>query len=140
MERAYRWRSDRGLVIVKTAIVSIEYDAATRELLKSVQRADALSGARGNANLQASVAAGFQSAGENAGVGGIMGMGIAAGGVSGLAGLQQPVAPAPAVAPPAAAPAADDPMARLMQAKKMLDAGLITQADYDAVKARALGL
>jgi membrane protease subunit (stomatin/prohibitin family) len=140
VERAYRWRSDRGLVIVKTAIVSIEYDAATRELLKSVQRADALSGARGNANLQASVAAGFQSAGENAGVGGIMGMGIAAGGVSGLAGLQQPVAPAPAVAPPAAAPAADDPMARLMQAKKMLDAGLITQADYDAVKARALGL
>ena len=58
VENAYQWKSDRGLVIVKTAIVSIEYDANTRELLKTVQRADALSGARGNSNLQASVAAG----------------------------------------------------------------------------------
>jgi membrane protease subunit (stomatin/prohibitin family) len=65
-----------------------------------------------------------------------MGMGIATGGLGGLAGLQQPVAPAPAPA----APAADDPVARLTKAKQMLDAGLITQADYDAVKAKALGL
>ena len=143
VERAYRWKTDRGLVIVKTAIVSIEYDAHTREMLKTVQRADALAGARGNANLQASVAAGVQAAGENAGVSGIMGMGIATGGLGGLAGLQQPVAPAPAVVPApqaAPAPAADDPIARLTKAKQMLDAGLITQADYDAVKAKALGL
>ncbi len=136
VENAYQWRSDRGLVIAKTAIVSIEYDANTKELLKTVQRADALSGARGNSNLQASVAAGIQSAGQNAGVGGLMGMGIATGGLGGLAGLQQPVAPAPV----AAAPAADDPIAKLTKAKQMLDAGLITQADYDAVKAKALGL
>ena len=143
VERAYRWRADRGLAIVKTTIVSIEYDAHTRELLRTVQRADALAGARGNSNLQASVAAGMQAAGENAGVGGIMGMGIAAGGLGGLAGLQQPTAPAPAAAPaPQATPAAaaDDPIARLTRAKQMLDAGLITQADYDAVKAKALGL
>ena len=135
VENAYQWKSDRGLVIAKTAIVSIEYDASTRELLKTVQRADALSGARGNSNLQASVAAGIQSAGQNAGVGGLMGMGIATGGLGGLAGLQQPVA-----APAPAAPAADDPIAKLTKAKQMLDAGLITQADYDAVKAKALGL
>ena len=35
VENAYQWRSDRGLAIVKTAIVSIEYDATTRELLKA---------------------------------------------------------------------------------------------------------
>jgi membrane protease subunit (stomatin/prohibitin family) len=139
VEQAYRWKSDRGLVIVKTAIVSIEYDAHTRELLKTVQRADALAGARGNSNLQASVAAGMQAAGQNAGVGGIMGMGFASGSLGGLAGLQQPVAPAP-VPQAAPAPAADDPIARLTKAKQMLDAGLITQADYDAVKAKALGL
>ena len=138
VENAYQWRSDRGLVIAKTAIVSIEYDANTKELLKTVQRADALSGGRGNSNLQASVAAGIQSAGQNAGVGGLMGMGIATGGLGGLAGLQQPVAPAPA--PVAAAPAADDPIAKLTKAKQMLDAGLTTQTDYDAVKAKALGL
>jgi membrane protease subunit (stomatin/prohibitin family) len=143
VERAYRWQSDRGLAIVKTAIVSIEYDAHTRELLKTVQRADALSGARGNSNLQASVAAGIQSAGENAGVGGILGMGIATGGLGGLAGLQQPATPAaPAVAAPPSAPApgTEDPIVRLTRAKQMLDAGLITAADYEAVKVQALGL
>lgn len=140
VESAYRWRSERGLVIAQTAIVAIEYDASTRELLKTVQRADALSGARGNSNLQASVAAGFQAAGQNAGVGGLMGMGLATAGMGGLAGLQQPVASPVQAAPPAAAPAADDPIARLTRAKQMLDAGLITQADYDAVKAKALGL
>ena len=141
VEAAYQWRSDRGLAIVKTAIISIEYDAQTKELLKTVQRADALLGARGNSNLQASVAAGMQSAGENSGANGIFGMGMAAG-VAGISGLQQPVAPAVPVAAPAAPAAApsDDPIARLTKAKQMLDAGLITQADYDAVKVKALGL
>jgi len=132
VENAYQWKSDRGLAIVKTAIVSIEYDANTRELLKTVQRADALSGARGNSNLQASVAQGIQSAGEHGGPAGVMGIGMATGMAGGLAGLQQPVAPA--------APPADDPIAKLKKAKDMLDMGLITQADYDAAKAKALGL
>jgi len=145
VEQNYQWKTGRGIEIVKTAIISIEYDANTRELLKNVQRADALSGSRGNSNLQASVAAGFEAAGENAGPGGLIGMGMAAGG-AGIGGLQQPVAPAPAApaaapaAPAAAAPAAEDPMAVLKRAKEMLDAGLITQADYDAAKAKALGL
>jgi membrane protease subunit (stomatin/prohibitin family) len=131
VENAYQWRTDRGLAIVKTAIVSIEYDASTKELLKTVQRADALSGARGNSNLQASVAAGMQAAGENGGAGSIMGLGMASGMV-GLGGMQQPVAPV--------APAADDPIAKLKKAKEMLAMELITQADYDALKAKALGL
>lgn len=159
VEQNYQWRTDRGLEIVKTAIIAIEYDANTRELLKNVQRADALSGARGNSNLQASVAAGIESAGENAGPAGLIGMGVGVGGL-GVGGLQQPVPPATPPAPPAApaapaspsAPAAPggaagatadpaaDPVAVLTRAKEMLDAGLITQADYDAAKAKALGL
>ena len=131
VENAYQWKSDRGLAIVKTAIVSIEYDANTRELLKTVQRADALSGARGNSNLQASVAQGIQSAGENGGAAGLMGVGMASG-MMGIGNMQQPVAPP--------APAADDPIAKLKKAKEMLDLGLISQADYDALKAKALGL
>lgn len=129
VEQAYQWKSERGLAIVKTAIVSIEYDPNTRELLKTVQRADALSGARGNSNLQASVAAGIQSAGETGGAAGLMGVGMATGMLGGLGSLQQ-----------STAPAADDPIAKLKKAKEMLDMGLITQADYDAVKAKALGL
>ncbi|MCL2454143.1 MAG: SPFH domain-containing protein [Micrococcales bacterium] len=160
VEAGYQWYSARGLVIEKTAIVSIEYDERTRELLQTVQRADALSGARGNANMQASVAAGFQAAGESGGAAGLLGLGMAAG-TTGLAGLQQPVpgvgpgsvpaaaAPAPAApvqaappapAPAAPAPAAEDPMATLAKYKEMLDAGLITQSDYDAAKAKVLGL
>jgi membrane protease subunit (stomatin/prohibitin family) len=146
VETNYQWHTGRGLEIAQVALVSIEYDPNTRELLKTVQRADALTGARGNSNLQASVAQGFQSAGENAGPGGILGIGLAAG-TSGLGGLQQPVpgvgangAPAAAAATATAAPAADDPVAVLTRAKQMLDAGLITQEDYDAAKAKALGL
>ena len=131
VENAYQWKSDRGLVIAKTAIVSIEYDANTKELLKTVQRADALSGSRGNSNLQASVAQGIQSAGENGGAAGLMGIGMASG-MMGVGNMQQPVAPA--------APAADDPIAKLKKAKEMLDLGLITQDDYDALKSKALGL
>lgn len=134
VEAGYQWKSDRGLAIVKTAIVSIEYDANTRELLKNVQRADALAGARGNSNLQASVAQGMQSAGEHSGAAGLVGLGMASGLGGGLGSLQQPVTPA------APAAAADDQVARLKKAKEMLDLGLITQDDYDALKAKALGL
>ncbi|MEC5195372.1 membrane protease subunit (stomatin/prohibitin family) [Xanthomonas campestris] len=129
VEQAYQWQSDRGLAIVKTAIVSIEYDANTRELLKTVQRADALSGTRGNANLQASAAQGLQSAGEHGGAAGLVGVGMATGMLGGMGNLQQ-----------SAAPPAQDPVVMLKKAKEMLDLGLITQSDYDAAKAKALGL
>jgi membrane protease subunit (stomatin/prohibitin family) len=62
----------------------------------------------------------------------MMGLGMASGMMGGIGSLQQPVAPA--------APAADDPIAKLKRAKEMLDLGLITQTDYDAAKAKALGL
>lgn len=153
VEDNYQWSSARGLAIIATAIMSIEYDENTRELLKNVQRADALSGARGNSNLQASVASGFEGAGQHAGAGGLFGMGMAAG-ATGLGGLQQPVpgvggqaaapaAPAaaePAAPAPAAAASADDPFAKLTKLKELLDAQLITQDDYDAAKNKALGL
>ena len=132
VEQGYQWHSDRGLAIVKTAIVSIEYDANTRELLKTVQRADALAGARGNSNLQASVAQGIQSAGETGGAAGLVGVGMASGMLGGVGSLQQPAAPA--------APAEDDTVTRLKKAKEMLDLGLITQDDYDTLKAKVLGL
>ena len=45
-----------------------------------------------------------------------------------------------APAQPAAAPAADDPYQKLAEAKKALDSGLITQEDFDKLKAQLLGL
>jgi membrane protease subunit (stomatin/prohibitin family) len=137
VERAYHWRATRGLVISKVTIVGIEYDEHTRELLKTIQRADALVGTRGNANLQASVAAGMQAAGEDSGAGGILGMGIAAGSV-GLPSLMQQTQSAESSG--ADPQPGQDLVATLEGLKRALDAGLIEQADYDAAKAKALGL
>ncbi|MDR2971561.1 MAG: GYF domain-containing protein, partial [Bacteroidales bacterium] len=74
VEDSYQWKSDRGLEIVKVAIVAIEYDEDTKALLSDVKKADALSGARGSSFMQQSVARGMQAAGENPAGGGGMGM------------------------------------------------------------------
>ena len=48
-------------------------------IAQSAATIDALSGGRGNSNLQASVAQGIQSAGENGGAAGLVGVGMATG-------------------------------------------------------------
>lgn len=137
VEDNYSWQSDRGLLIEKVALVSIEYDAQTRELLKKVQRADALSGGRGNSNMQASVAEGLENAGSgDGGAGGMFGIGLA-GQTLGLGGLQQQEAPQ-AAAP--AAPAEEDPYEKLGKLKGLLDNGVITAEDFEAAKKKLLGL
>ena len=50
-----------------------------------------------------------------------------------------PPAPAPPAAPPVAAAPAIDPITALTQAKELLDAGVLTQEEFDAQKARILG-
>lgn len=152
VEDAYQWKSDRGLEIVKTAILSIEYDADTKALLSDVKKADALSGARGNSFMQQSVARGVQAAGENGGGTGMafMGMGMQAG-AGMMNGVQQPananqnpfinvggVATANTTETPAQTQA--DPYAELKKAKELLDAGIITQEDFDAKKKQLLGI
>ena len=67
VEDAYQWKSSRGLEIVKTAILAIEYDEDTKALMSDVKKADALSGARGNAFMQQAAARGIQASGENGG-------------------------------------------------------------------------
>ena len=130
VEDAYQWKSDRGLEIVKTAILAIEYDEDTKALMSDVKKADALSGARGNSFMQQSVARGMQAAGENGGGANMafMGMGMnAAGGMMGA--LQQPTNQG-----------AEDPYAKLTELKKLLDQGVITQEDFDAAKKQLLGI
>ena len=145
VEEGYRWKTDRGLEIVKTAILAIEYDEDTKELMKDVKKADALAGARGNSFMQQAVARGMQAAGENGGASGMafMGMGVnAAGGVMGS--MQQPNNPS-TYNPGFGAQAQqqqtqEDPTEKLLNAKKLLDAGAITQEDYDKLKAQILGI
>ena len=148
VEENYRWSTDRGLAIVKTAIVSIEYDQRTRELLTEVQKADALSGARSQSYLNQSVARGVQAAGENGGGAGLAMFGAGAGAAGGLVNPVQQTGvpqqqPQQQAAPQQQAPAqggGDDPVAKLAQYKQMLDQGLISEADYESAKKNALGL
>ena len=51
---------------------------------------------------------------------------------------QQPVQPEQA--PAQAAPSSEDPTEKLLNAKKLLDAGAISQEDYDKLKAQLLGI
>lgn len=168
VERTYQWRSGRGLEIASATVVSLDYDPTTRELLRTVQRADGLLGARGNAHFQQSVAAGLQAAGEHGGADGILGM-VFATGTTGLSGIQQPVPRDPGTpfgsgtweqpafgtterptadhggsgddhAPPAPVTDPADPVVKLTKFKQLLNEGLITEADYEAAKAQVLGL
>lgn len=140
VDEAYQWKQDRGLEIIKVAIQAIEYDEDTKELLSDVKKADALSGARGNSFMQQSVARGVQAAGETGGGTGMafMGMGMnAAGGMMGA--MQQGQDPTPQ-AQSVQNQAEENPYTRLEELKKLLDKGVISQEEFDAAKAKVLGL
>ena len=137
VEDAYRWKTDRGLEIVKVAIQAIEYDEDTKKLLSDVKKADALSGNRGNSFMQQAVARGMQAAGENPNGGGaamaFMGMGLNSVG-NAVGGLQQQPNQ------PANNQPQEDPYEKLAKLKKLLDEGVITQEDFDKAKQKLLGV
>lgn len=161
VEEGYQWKSTRGLEIVKTAIVSIEYDEDTKQLMKDVKAADALAGSRGDSFMKQSVARGIQAAGENGGGDGIafMGMGMnAAMNTMNAMGQsnnpnsyqpnfsqnqqamnqqpmnQQPVNNQQGEQPPV------DPTTKLIEMKKLLDAGVITEEEFKKIRFDLLGI
>jgi membrane protease subunit (stomatin/prohibitin family) len=127
-------------------VISIDYDKNTKELMSKVRQADALMGARGNANLQASFAKGIEAAGENPD-GGALGMGFMGMGIQGVAGtigtMQQPAQQQIFSQPesqPVSAPvhASEDPYEKLAKLKGLLDQGVISQEDFDTAKSKLL--
>ena len=147
VEEAYQWRETRGLEIVKTAILAIEYDEDTKKLMSDVKKADALSGARGNSFMQQAAARGLESAGENGGGAGMafMGMGanVAGNMMNGFAQENTPSSYNPSFAKNqnnTQNGASEDPTAKLLKMKELLDAGAITAEDYEKVKKQLLGL
>lgn len=147
VEEAYQWRETRGLEIVKTAILAIEYDEDTKKLMSDVKKADALSGARGNSFMQQAAARGLESAGENGGGAGMafMGMGanVAGNMMNGFAQENTPSSYNPSFAKNqnnTQNGASEDSTAKLLKMKELLDAGAITAEDYEKVKKQLLGL
>jgi membrane protease subunit (stomatin/prohibitin family) len=160
VEQAYQWKTNRGLEIVRTAILAIEYDDDTKKLLSDVKKADALSGARGNSFMQQSIARGVQATGENPNGGGtamaFMGMGMNAAGAMSSGVQQQPQSqpnpfinngvqpsvqsqPTTQAVPNTSSNTTINSTDKLLEMKKLLDAGAITQEDYDKVKNQILG-
>lgn len=141
VEDGYRWKSDRGLEIVKVAITAIEYDEDTKRLLSDVKKADALSGARGNSFMQQSVARGFQAAGENNGAAGMAFMGMGINGTANTIGaFNQPAQPIQQPTTQQAPSTAEDPYEKLTKLKQLVDANVITQEEFDEAKKKLLGL
>ncbi|WP_347994997.1 SPFH domain-containing protein [uncultured Eubacterium sp.] len=152
VEDAYQWRSDRGLEIVKVAIQTVEYDEDTKALLSDVRKADALAGNRGASFMQQSVARGFQAAGENPN-GGASGMAFMGMGMNAVGGMmnnqfgqqnmnmgQQNMQQNMNMGQNAGQPAQEDPYEKLKKTKELLDAGIISQEEFDTLKAKLLGL
>ena len=147
VEEAYQWKESRGLEIVKTAILAIEYDEDTKRLMSDVKKADALSGARGNSFMQQAAARGLESAGANGGGAGMafMGVGANAAGsmVSNFAQESTPSSYNPSFANKESNngnATTEDPATKLLKMKELLDAGAITEEDYEKIKKQLLGL
>lgn len=139
LDTKFGWQEMRGLRLESAALIAIEYDDDSKEVLKSVQRADALSGNRAATNLQASVAEGIVLAGAE-GAQGILGLGIAGSalGIGGLIGSGGSLISPSGTTDPANPK--EDQFEYLRKLKEAWDAGLINQEEYEAAKAKALGI
>lgn len=159
VENTYHWATDRGIEVLKVSI-TISYDEKTQEVLdeirkddQEIRRAKRMGQAYGD-NMAGMMAAASSDAlksaasNENGAMMGLMGMNLASMQANNMMGTatqmqaQQTATEQPVAQPaqPAAAAPAEDPYAKLTEMKKLLDAGVITQADFDAAKNKLLGL
>lgn len=163
-ENTYHWLANRGIKLLASTL-TLTYDEKTQAVLDEIRTQDInLRGARrmGDAysnNMAGMVAADSGAAmkaaasNENGAMMGFMGMNLAsmqANNIMGAASnMQQPSVQPQQVQPDASVTSQPqqpsdeqpvDPYAKLTEMKKLLDAGVITQADFDAVKNKILGI
>ena len=164
IENTYHWSTNYGLKVISVNLQA-DYDGATLEILEEARKADqeirkaARMGQAYSNNMAGMMAAAsgqaIQSAAanENGAMMGFMGMNLAQqNGVNmmnAVNNMQQPQSNNQATfgqiagevtETPAQQSTTEDPTTKLLEMKKLLDAGAITQEDYDAVKAKILGL
>ncbi len=151
IENTYQWSTNYGLKVISVNIQA-DYDGATLEILEEARKADqeirraARMGQAYSSNMAGMMAAAsgqaMQSAAanENGAMMGFMGMNMAQQNGANLMGAVNNMQPVQPTQPAPSAPTQEDPTAKLLEMKKLLDAGAITQEDYDKVKAQLLGL
>lgn len=129
VERDYNWKSDRGIEIIKVAISGIDYDEETRKLLTDVNKAEALSGDRGNSFMKQSIARGLEEAGNHSGGSNIAFMGMGINALNNATGeINNQVENI------------DINVEQLKKLKKLLDEEIITKEEFEKAKKKYLGI
>ncbi len=149
IDATYNWSSTRGIKVISVTCQP-DYDEKTRQLMDEIQQDDreirkaARMGQAYGENMQGMMAAAtgqaMQAAASNEGGAmlGLMGMNMTnhmGAGMMGAVNNMQAQQPVQSPAQPA-----EDPYEKLTKMKQLLDAGVITQADFDAAKNKLLGL
>jgi membrane protease subunit (stomatin/prohibitin family) len=150
LETEHKWSTERGIKVANINML-INYDEPTKEVLGTIRSDDAeirkakrlgkafsddMTGMMAAASAEAMKGAAKNEGGAMLG---FMGMGMAQQQGANMLGAAGNIAAQQAPAEPAAAPA-EDPTEKLLNAKKLLDAGAITQEDYDKLKSQILGI
>lgn len=167
LESSYQWSTKYGIKVSSVAVQSLDYDEETKARLEEVRKDDLeirkmkKMGQAYSDNMQGLVAAGTMTAmntaagNQNGAAMGFYGMNMAqnmGASMMGTVGNYQQPAQQPAQQPmqqveqpvqtaeQPAQQAAEDPYAKLVELKKLLDAGVISQSDFDAAKNKLLGI
>ena len=150
VESTYQWSTNYGLKVISVNLQA-DYDAATQEILEEARKADqeirkaARMGQAYSSNMAGMMAAASgqamqaAAANDNGALAGFMGMSMAQQNGANLMGAVNNMQPQQPMQQPAQQPA-EDPTTKLLKMKELLDAGAISQEDYDKVKAQVLGL
>lgn len=131
LEENYSWKSAKGIEVSAVAVMALDYDEDTQELMSDVKRADALGGNRMQSSYMQNLGKGIRAAGET---GGGADMGMLAFGANAGASMGAGMFPGQNQEEKV------DPTEELLKYKQLLDAEAITQEEYDQLKKRLLDL
>ena len=107
VEQKAQWGTKYGLAVVDVSPMGLDWDETSAKLItEKFNTGFLMQGGVGAAYAQTQIAEGVNAAGNNAGTGGLMGMGMGVGMMGGVNGMTQPVGENPVMAQQAAAAAA----------------------------------
>ena len=146
IENTYQWSSNYGIKVISVNLQA-DYDGPTLEVLEEARKADqeirraSRMGQAYSSNMAGMMAAASGEAmktaagNENGAMMGFMNMNMASQNGANLMGAVNNVPTGASTANPV-----EDPTEKLLNAKKLLDAGAITSEDYNKLKAQILGI
>lgn len=137
------WIRRFGLDVVQVGIESISFSSESRSLVQryssdrmSLAALEGISQQASNTAAQQKIARGVQGHGLGDGAGIVFGMNFA----QGLSPQTAAISPTPTPTGPTSAPSLDAQIEAIKKLKELLDAGVLTQEEFDAKKKQVLGL